>query len=108
MILPENDPMIGHKTTRKYTKIRMPSFRASLHFSRPFPLVLILNLGILLIVGVVSGQQLSQNGASAIPHPAQPYSAEKLNPVTYTADWSLIVTPPSNTQIPKFCIPLPP
>lgn len=61
-----------------------------------------------LMAGVASGQQLSQNGLSAIPDPAQPYSADRLNPVSYAADCSIIVTPPAKTKLLKVWIPMPP
>ena len=44
--------------------------------------------------GIGQAQQLSQNGASAILDPTQPYRADKSNPVNYAADCSVIVTPP--------------
>jgi transglutaminase-like putative cysteine protease len=62
----------------------------------------------LLLATVASGQQLSRNGAAAIPDPAQPYSAEKRNPISYAADCSVIVTPPYKAKVLKVWIPIPP
>ena len=62
----------------------------------------------LLLVGSVSAQIQPGNGASAIHDPGQPYSADKLNPVSYKADCSIIVTPPYKTKVLKVWIPMPP
>src|SRR6476659_8360339 len=65
-------------------------------------------LAVLLLAGTAQSQTLSQNGASALYDAAQPYSADKLNPVSYAADCSIIVTPPYKTKVLKVWIPLPP
>ena len=65
-------------------------------------------LGLILITGIASAQQLSQNRASAILDPAQPYRAEKLNPISYAADCSVIVTPPYKAKVLRVWIPIPP
>ena len=65
-------------------------------------------LGLILVAGMAHAQQLSQNGASAIHDPAQPYRADKLNPVSYAADCSVIVTPPYKANLLKVWIPIPP
>ncbi len=65
-------------------------------------------LGLILIAGKASAQQLSQNGASTILDPAQPYRAEKLNPISYAADCSVIVTPPYKAKVLRVWIPIPP
>ena len=58
-----------------------------------------LALGLILIAGISQAQQLD---------PAQPYSADKSNPVTYAADCSVIVTPPYKAKLLKVWIPVPP
>ncbi len=65
-------------------------------------------LGLLLLAGITHAQPLSQNGASAIFDPNQPYRADKLNPVSYAADCSVIVTPPYKAKVLKVWIPIPP
>ena len=65
-------------------------------------------LGLILLASAASAQQLSQNGASAILDPAQPYRADKSNPVSYAADCSVIVTPPYKCKVLKVWIPIPP
>jgi len=83
-------------------------FSAFSRFLRPFPFALIFGPGILLIANVGSGQQLSQDGASANLDPTQPYRADKVNPVSYAADCSVIVTPPYKAMVLKVWIPIPP
>jgi transglutaminase-like putative cysteine protease len=39
--------------------------------------------------------------------PAQPYQAERSNPVTYDVDFSVVVTPPYHTHVLKVWLPLP-
>lgn len=60
------------------------------------------------VLGIAQAQQLSQNGASAIPDPGQPYRADRSNSVSYAADCSIIVTPPYKAKVLKVWIPMPP
>jgi transglutaminase-like putative cysteine protease len=57
---------------------------------------------------LVSGQENRGSGAAADPDPAQPYRAEKLSPIRYAADCSVIVTPPYKAKVLKVWIPIPP
>lgn len=83
-------------------------FCVSLRFSRPFPWSLCLGFALILLVRFASGEERPGEKNSIPLDPAQPYSAIKLNPITYAADCSVIVTPPYKTKLLKVWIPIPP
>jgi len=101
--------MNGHKKHEEPQKgDHNPFFVAFRAFSWP---LFAASLSWIAIAGVGStslAQQLSQNGASAILDPAQPYRADQSNPISYAADCSVIVTPPYKAKLLKVWIPLPP
>ena len=67
-----------------------------------------LSFVLLLFVSLASGEERPDEKSTSILDAAQPYSANKLNPITYAADCSVIVTPPYKAKVLKVWIPVPP
>ena len=61
---------------------------------------------ICLLMAVAAGS-LGLAARAADLDPAQPYQAERKNPVTYDVDFSVVVTPPYHTKVLKVWLPLP-
>lgn len=101
--------MNSHPEARKVTKKASSLFSCvSLRFSRPFTWCLCLGLVLILLVPLASGEERSSDKGSSVLDATQPYSAQKLNPISYAADCSVIVTPPYKTKVLKVWIPIPP
>lgn len=101
--------MNSHQAARNVTtKESSLLFRVSWRFSRPFPWSLCLGFVLILLVRVAGGEERSSENGSSILDAAQPYSAQKLNPISYAADCSVIVTAPYKTKVLKVWIPIPP
>ena len=100
--------MNGREKHEKSRKWNLNSVFVALRvLSRLLPSASFLCLGIP-FADTARAQQLSQNSEFAIQHPGQLYTADKLNPVSYAADCSVIVTPPYKAKVLKVWIPIPP
>lgn len=66
------------------------------------------NLLLLVLVGLgVSARGDERTVPDQAYDPALPYQAERLNPVTYDVDYSVVVTPPYHTKRLRIWLPLP-
>lgn len=61
-------------------------------------------MGVLCVLGLLT----SAGAVEPSLDPALPYTAERLNPVTYDVDYSVVVTPPYKTKLLRVWVPVPP
>lgn len=62
----------------------------------------------LLLLGTGSVWAQNQKSAAPVLDPALPYQAERSSPVTYSVDFSVVVTPPYKTKLLRVWLPIPP
>lgn len=71
------------------------------------PAVILRPIVLSLAMGVVMCAAASAADPASKLDPALPYQASKSNPVTYTVDFRVVVTPPDHSKVLKVWLPLP-
>jgi transglutaminase-like putative cysteine protease len=61
-----------------------------------------------ILVAMLAGHARAAESAALPLDPELPYQAQRLNPVTYKIDFSVVVTPPYKTKVLRVWLPIPP